>query len=129
MKKLLCGVCLFLLAALLSGCETASLLDLSQGYGEGLKLVHLSAGAGDDLQRILDFQSALADPEPLDRDPSLFAYYPDYTLEIVTPDSQGNIDVVVDINGDFVDFYYVGQEDTLYRAKVSSEEFLTLVHG
>ena len=109
MKKLLFSLCLFSLLLLLSGCESASRLNLSQGYGNGLKLVHLSAGSGETYQRITDFQAALENSTPLEKDPALQA--------------------VVDINGDFVDFYYVGQEDTLYRAQASAEEFLALVHG
>lgn len=129
MKKILCGVCLFIILTLLPGCETASRLDLAQGYGQELKLIHLSAGSGEDLQRIYDFQAVLQDAEPLDKDPSLFAYYPDYVLEIRFPDGSGDVDAVIDINDKFVDFYYVGQEDALYRANMSAEDFLILVHG
>lgn len=129
MKKLFFGLCLFSLTLLLSGCDTASSLNLSQGYGNGLKLVHLSAGSGESYQRIEGFQAALENPAPLEKDASLFAYYPDFLLEIQTPGAQEPLQAVVDINGDFVDFYYVGQEDTLYRAQASAEEFLALVHG
>ena len=129
MKKLLFSLCLFSLLLLLSGCESASRLNLSQGYGNGLKLVHLSAGSGENYQRIADFQAALENSTPLEKDPALFAYYPDFLLEIQTPGVQEPLQAVVDINGDFVDFYYVGQEDTLYRAQASAEEFLALVHG
>lgn len=128
MKRFFYGICLILLACLLNGCETASRLDLSQGYGDELKLVHLSAGSGEELERIREFQAALQDAEPLEKDASLFAYYPDFILDISTPESSGNFRAVVDINGDFVDFYYVGQEDALYRAGISAEDFLTLVH-
>ncbi len=128
MKKCFWGLCLFLICMLLSGCETASRLDLTQGYGEGLKLIHLSAGSGEDLQRIYDFQAVLEDAEPLQKDPALFAYYPDYVLEIRFPDGQGDVSAVIDINDKFVDFYYAGQEDALYRAAMSAEDFLVLVH-
>lgn len=128
MKKILCGICLFFILSLLAGCETASQLDLTQGYGEELKLLHLSAGSGEDLERIHEFQDVLADSEPLDKDLSLFAYYPDYLLTIREPGGQGNVDAVIDINDKFVDFYYVGQEDALYRANMCAEDFLELVH-
>ncbi len=128
MKKILCGICLFFLLFILAGCETASQLDLTQGYGEELKLIHLSAGSGEDLQRIHDFQAALQDAQVLEKDPSLFAYYPDFILEIRVPGGEGNVDAVIDINDKFVDFYYIGQEDTLYRAAMSAEDFLILVH-
>jgi len=118
-----------LLVSLLAGCETASQLDLAQGYGDNVKLIHLSAGSGEDYQRIADFQAALRDSEPLDKDPSLFSYYPDYILEIRSPGGEGSVDAVIDINDRFVDFYYVGQEDSLYRANMSVEDFLTLVHS
>lgn len=129
MKKLLFTLCLFLLASLLSGCENASRLDLSRGYGEHLRLVHLSRGAGEDYQRIVDFHNALQDPQTLEKDISLFSYYPDYLLEIDAADPSLSLSVVIDINGNHVDFYYTGQEETIYRAKVSAEEFLALVHG
>lgn len=129
MKKLLCGICLLFLVSLLAGCETASQLELSQGYGDNLKLIHLSAGSGEDYQRIVDFRAALQDAEPLDKDPALFSYYPDYLLEIRFPGGEGNVDAVIDINDKFVDFYYVGREDDLYRANMSVEDFLTLVHS
>lgn len=129
MKKLLFALCLFSLLFLLSGCENASQLDLSRGYGTGLRLLHLSRGSGEDYQRILDFHAALQDAQPLDKDISLFSYYPDYLLEINAADPSLNLSAVVDINGDHVDFYYVEQEETIYRAKVSAEEFLALVHG
>lgn len=128
MKKILCGICLFFLLMTLYGCETASQLDLTQGYGDGLKLIHLSAGSGEDLQRIYDFQAALQDSYPLDKPASLFSYYPDYKLEIRFPGGQGDVSAVIDINDRFVDFYYAGREDTLYRANMSVEDFLALVH-
>lgn len=126
MKKILWGVCLFFLLMTLYGCETASQLDIAQGYGAGLKLVHLSAGSGDGLERIGEFREVLREAEPLDKDPALFAYYPDFLVEIRTPEEE--VCAVVDINGEFVDFYYTGQEDRLYRAGISAEDFLTLVH-
>lgn len=126
MRKFFCGVCLWLLACMLTGCETASQLDITQGYGVGLKLIHLSAGSGEGLERIGEFREVLREAEPLDKDPALFAYYPDFLVEIRTPDEE--VCAVVDINGEFVDFYYAGQEDRLYRAGISAEDFLTLVH-
>lgn len=129
MKKTLCALCLFFFVFLLAGCETASQLDLSRGYGEHLRLIHLSKGSGEDYQRIIDFHSALQDPLPLEKGISLFSYYPDYLLEIHAADPSLNLSAFIDINGDHVDFYYIGQEDTVYRAKVSAEEFLALVHG
>lgn len=129
MKKFLLALCLFLLLSMLSGCESASQLNLSQGYGNRLCLLHISKGSGQEYQRILDFHAALQDAQPLDKAPSLFSYYPDYLLEINAADPSLSLSAVIDINGDNIDFYYTGQESIIYRAKISAEDFLALVHG
>ena len=77
-------------------------------------------------QRIEDFAAVTEDAQPLDKDFSLFAYYPDMTLTI-TRDGQAGPTAVVDINGEYVDFYYSG-ETQLYRSKMSSVDLKKLIH-
>ncbi len=129
MKRLLCILCLALLAFTCSGCSTPDSLqlDLYQGYGRQLKLIHLNASSGKNRERIEDFGAVFTDADPLDKDISLFAYYPDYKLEITPWQEGGTLSVVVDINGDYVDFHYDGSEE-LYRSKTSAADFRKLVH-
>lgn len=156
MKKLLC---LFLAAALacgLSGCTNPNSvrLDLYRGYGDQLKLIHLNASTGEKEERMAAFLEALESGMPLEKDFSMFAYYPDYKLKIsgkaLIPegaDAEGDapgytvaeaagqdssITVMVDINGEFVDFYFPGpapeESHVIYRSKTSAEDFKKLVH-
>lgn len=124
MKKLFCALALLIL---FSGCSVPDSLqlDLSQGYGREIKLLHLNASNSQRRQRIEDFASILDGAEPLDKDISLFAYYPDYRMEI-TRDGE-KIAVIVDINGDFLDFHYPG-ETQLYRSAMSAASFRSLLH-
>ena len=73
----------------------------------------------------------LEDAEPLDKDFSLFAYYPDYFLQINQAGS-GTVGAVVDVNGDYIDFYYLGEdvaeEPQLYRSHTTAADFKKLVH-
>ena len=80
-------------------------MDLSRGYGEHLKLLHLNASTSEKRERIQAFSRVILEAEPLDKSLSMFAYYPDYLLEI-TPWEGGKLTVIVDINGEYVDFYY-----------------------
>lgn len=152
MKKLLCAVLAACLAAcLLSGCDTPNSLqmDLFQGYGRELKLIHLNASSGENRERMEAFAQALADSQPVEKDISMFAYYPDYRLVISgkalasgeggagfavvdAPGQDSSITAVIDLNGDFVDFYFPGPDpersDTIYRSKMTAKEFKVLVH-
>lgn len=127
MKKvfsLLLAICLL---ALCAGCtQPDSLtLDLSQGYGTHTKFLHLNASSSKKEARLESFFQVLENADPLEKDFSLFAYYPDYLLEL-TRDGQTTT-AIVDVNGDFIDFYYPGEEQ-LYRSQVTAEEFRKLVH-
>ena len=127
MKKtaaLLLAAVLFLLCA---GCSQpdALTLDLFQGYGQHLKLIHLNASSGEKEERMEAFSQVLENAEPLDKSFSLFAYYPDYLLEL--NDNGQTTTAYVDVNGNYIDFYYDGEEQ-LYRCNVTAAEFVKLVH-
>lgn len=127
MKKnaaLLLAAVLFLLCA---GCSQpdALTLDLFQGYGQHLKLIHLNASSGEKEERMEAFSQVLENAEPLDKSVSLFAYYPDYLLEL--NDNGQTTTAYVDVNGNYIDFYYDGEEQ-LYRSNVTAAEFKKLVH-
>ena len=128
MKSFLCALCSVLLLVLFPCCSSPDTLqmDLTQGYGHQTKLLHLNASNAKNRQRIEDFAAVTEDAQPLDKDFSLFAYYPDMTLTI-TRDGQAGPTAVVDINGDYVDFYYSG-ETQLYRSKMSSVDLKKLIH-
>lgn len=128
MKRILFALCAFMLLLLLSGCSVPDSLqlDLAQGYGRQTKLLHLNASNEKNRQRIEDFAAITEDAQPLDKDISLFAYYPDMTLTI-TRDGQAGLTAIVDINGDYVDFYYSG-ETQLYRSKLSALDLKKLLH-
>lgn len=129
MKKCIALLLLACLSGLLAGCSRPNSLelDLSYGYGVQLKLLHLNASNADREAWIRSFQEALEDAEPLEKDVSLFAYYPDYRLEI-TEDGKTTA-AVVDVNGDFIEFYYEGEEDqTVYRSRCSALEFNALIN-
>ena len=103
MRKLFCAL---LLAIVLTGCSAPNSLqlDLSQGCGLQIKLLHLNASTQENRRRIEDFAAILDNAQPLDKDISLFAYYPDYLLE-VTREGQKTA-AIVDMNGHFLDFHY-----------------------
>ena len=124
MKRLLSAL---LLTLVLAGCSVPNSLqlDLCQGFGQNMKLLHLNASNEKNRQRIEEFASILEDAQPLEKDLSLFAYYPDYTLEI-TRNGQTE-SVILDINGDFLDFYYPGQS-IIYRSSMHTEDFKKLLH-
>ena len=133
MKKIT-ALLLALALCLLAGCQNpnAIQMDLSRGYGEQLKLLHLNASTGENLQLMEAFGSAIQDAEPLDRDISLFAYYPDYLLELTGQEEGQTVTALIDLNGDYVDFIYPGPypeaDQVIYRSSLSAEEFLNLVN-
>lgn len=134
MKKIICLLLIAAAAFLLTGCSNPDSLrlDLSQGYGDNLKLIHLNASIKDKKERMEAFGDVIRNAEALDKDFSLFAYYPDYLLEISPWDNGKDLTVVVDLNGDYVDFYFPGpypeESPVIYRSKASAEDFKTLVH-
>lgn len=128
MKKALFALYTAALLLLLSGCSSpdALQLDLFEGYGLQTKLLHLNAGNEKDRQRIEAFAAVFEDPQPLAKDISLFAYYPDFSITI-TREGETSLAAVVDINGDYVDFYYSG-ETQLYRSGTTAADLKKLIH-
>ena len=127
MKKFFCACFALWLTLPLTACTApdALQLDLSQGCGLGLKLLHLNASTQERRQRIEEFAAVWEDAQPLDKDIALFAYYPDYRLE-VRREGQST-QALVDLNGAFLDFHYVGQ-DQVYRSAMTAEEFKAMLH-
>lgn len=128
MKRTLCALCAFIILTALSGCAVPDSLqlDVSQGYGLHTKLLHLNASTEKSRQRIEGFASLTEDAQPLEKDISLFAYYPDLTVTITRDSTRGQT-AVVDINGDYVDFHYLDEEQ-LYRSKMTPEDLKNLLH-
>lgn len=156
MKKVFSLLLICVLLCMLSGCENPNSLrlDLSQGFGQEIKLLHLNASTNEKRERMEALAQALADCRPLDKDLSMFAYYPDYRLELsgkalvsegtdaegdapgftVTdaPGEDVSLTAVVDINGEFVDFYFPGPapeaSGVIYRSSMTAKEFKRLVN-
>lgn len=129
MKKTLLSLLLAALLILpLSSCSSPDhwQLDLSQGCGTGMKLLHLNASTQARRQRLRNFEALLENARPLDKDPSLFAFYPDYLLEI-THDGK-KTSVVLDVNMEYLDFYYPEDEGTLYRSSYTAADLRGLIH-
>ena len=133
MKKAISLALAALLCALCAGCTQpdSQTLDLYQGYGNFLKLIHLNASSAEKQERMDAFAQVLEDSQPLDKEFSLFAYYPDYCLELKKAGEAACV-AIVDVNGDYIDFYYVGEDGTadpqLYRSHVTADQFRKLVH-
>lgn len=137
MKKLvsllLALICLLLLAACAMRPDDEQ-LDVSQPYGDQVKLLHLNGSSQEKRERIRQVYQALYDCYPIDKDPALFAYYPDYQVtvkgvdqEVIHADYQLPVPVadifrdgqevraVVDINGDWVDILFTRPPGDGYR--------------
>lgn len=153
MKKRICALLIVGMLSLLAGCARPNSLqiELSQGYGDEIKLIHLNASTAEKRERIETFARMLADAQPLEKELALFAYYPDYRLEItgmalaytvndtgamtdvsLTEGDDCSITAIVDVNGEYVDFYFPGpapeKSDVIYRSALSASEFVKLVN-
>lgn len=153
MKKAICALLVFCMLLPLAGCGKPDSLqmELSQGYGDKIKLIHLNASTAEKQERMEAFAQMLSVAQPLEKELSLFAYYPDYQLEITgmalhfQQDSKGSmrdisfttgadcsITAVVDVNGDFIDFYFPGpspqESSVIYRSALSASEFMAMVN-
>lgn len=130
MKKVILSLFLAILLSLSSAaCSSPDnwQLDLSQGCGTCMKLLHLNASTEARRKRLRDFETVLENAQPLEKDISLFAYYPDYLLEI-THDGKKTT-VVLDVNGEFLDFYYPEESNpTIYRSQFTASDLRKLVH-
>ena len=124
MKKAFSLLLAAALCVLCAGCTQpdSQTLDLYQGYGNNLKLIHLNASSAEKQERMDAFAQVLEDSQPLD---------PDYCLELKKT-GQASCVAVVDVNGEYIDFYYVGEdvaaEPQLYRSNVTADQFRKLVH-
>lgn len=88
MKKSLCVLLFCIMVLQLSGCSSTpnSLqMDLSRGYGEHLKLLHLNASTSEKRERIQAFSRVILEAEPLDKSLSMFAYYPSVCFHTTLP--------------------------------------------
>jgi len=154
LKKLIAALLAGCMLCFLAGCKNPDSLqlDLSRGYGENLKLIHLNASTEEKRERMDAFAGVLLDAKPLEKDFSMFAYYPDYYLQITgkgleyTLDDAGimrevslktgeglSLTAIVDVNGDYVDFYLpeidtAGASPVIYRSAMSAEAFVKLVN-
>lgn len=153
MKKLIAMLLAGCMLCFLSGCKNPDSLqmDLSRGYGENLKLIHLNASTEEKRERMDTFADVLTDAQPLTKEFSMFAYYPDYYLQIIgkaldyTLDESGiikemslksgeglSLTAVIDVNGDYVDFYLPeidgGDTPVIYRSAMPAEDFVKLVN-
>lgn len=127
MKKALVPLLFAVMLTLFTGCSSpdALQLDLSQGFGSQLKLLHLNASTSERRQRIEEFHTLLEKAQPLEKDFSMFAYYPDYRLELLA-DGQKTT-VILDLNGEFVDFHYL-DDTVLYRSEFTAQDLKKLIH-
>lgn len=127
MKRLFCALFALCLTLQLAACAAPNSLQmtLSQGCGVELTLLHLNASSRERRERIEEFAAALEGAQPLEKDIALFAYYPDYRLEI-TRDGQSKT-ALVDLNGTFLDFHYE-DDTTIYRSTMTVDEFKAILH-
>lgn len=147
-----------LLLTLAAGCANpnALRLDVYEGYGEGRRLIRLNASSDAHRERICQACRAVMDSEELEKDPALFADYPEYRVEILglaairTEEGLTLLEapgvrtaVLVDLNDPWVDvvFEEVGLPETVplqgepcakeigrvYRSSWSSAEFRRLI--
>lgn len=152
MKRYLTGLLCGLLLLSCTACTAPDdlKLDLYQGYHRELHLLHWNANSDENAERIETFAKMFEGAVALEKDISLFAYYPDYRLVVrgkslsyevgedgtlqniqVNDDENGIITAVVDLNGDYVDFYLPDSEtpDTIYRSPFTTTMLTLLVHS
>lgn len=135
MKKLLTLMTAAIMAISFTACDTPNeyQMDIYKGVQAELKLLHLNASNSQKKWQIEGIAQALRDAEAIEKDVSLFGYYPDFTVEVTLPDHPDQmIRAVVDLNGEWVEFYYLENSAItgagLYRSKVSAEDFLAYIH-
>lgn len=131
MKRLVCTLLACGLLCLCGGCSSPNdvQLNLYQGFGREMKLLHLNASSHAKEERMEAFHQVLLNAEPLEKEYSMFAYYPDYRLELKLRDSD-LLTAIVDVNGEFIDFTYPlsANPEQIYRSHVTAQEFKRLVH-
>ena len=146
---------IFLLAAALlltlAACARPNdvLMDISQPYGDQVKLIHINGSSGEKSQRIQEMFETIMEAMPTEKALKDFAYYPDYQVVITglecfnagdrwmgRPAPGAVLEAVVDLNGDWVDLQMVqvppGETNktagVIYRAQVSAGDFKKLIN-
>ncbi len=139
------------LALALAGCGRPNDLqmDVSQPYGDQVKLIHINGSDGEKTQRIQEMFEAIMEAMPTEKELKDFAYYPDFQVVITglecfnagdqwkgRPAPGAVLEAVVDLNGDWVDLQMVqvppGETNktagVIYRAQVSAGDFKKLIN-
>ncbi len=133
MKK----ICLLIIALLLTlaGCGTKPSdmqMDVYNGNSKDLKLLHVKANDEAKVNQMSGILSAIENAEASDKPMELFAFYPDYTIEISPMGSDEVITVVLDVTSEYVQFYYPGPNpeasDVVYISELSSQEFMDYIN-
>lgn len=135
MKRLLPLITAAIMAVSFTACDIPDdfQMDIYKGVQAELKILHLNASNSQKKWQIEGIAGALRDAEAIEKNISLFAYYPDFTVEVTSPENPAKtIRAVVDINGEWVEFYYLENsaitDEGLYRSNVSAEDFLAFIH-
>lgn len=132
---------LLILAMLMSLCFSACSapdylqMDVYMGSGEELKLLHINASSEEKIAQIEGIRRAITEAEATEKTVDMMGFYPDYRVVIQEKDKE-TISAVVDINGDYVEFYFLDPEvdsgtgekanendAMVYRSKVTALEF------
>ena len=113
-------------------------MDIYLGDHKELKLLHINASNSEKETQIRKIYEAVTDAYPTDKPMELFAFYPDYTIEVDDLESSEpdqRIKVVFDVNGDRLEFYHIDEESedsgetpVIYRSNMSVDEFKTYLH-
>lgn len=135
MKKLCCFLLSLGVLLGMTACQSPDdlQLDIYKGANAELKLLHLNASNSTRKQIISGITQALTQAQPTGKPMEFFGFYPDYTISVTTPgDPNQRVTVVLDINGEWVEFYYPGpnpaQDGIIYRSEMSAVDFLKLIH-
>lgn len=107
-------------------------MDIYNGNSRELKLLHVKANDATRIGQIEGILSAIEDAEEIDKPMDLFGYYPDYLIDICPRGTEEILTVVVDLNGDYVEFYYPGPNpepsEVVYRSSITAEEFSNFIN-
>lgn len=135
MKKFACIFLCFGLLIGMAACQSPDdlQLDIYKGTAAELKLLHLNASNAARKNIIEGITRAITEAEATDKPMELLGFYPDYTISVTAPeDLQKQLTVVLDLNGEWVEFYYPGpypqQDGIVYRSKMPATEFFELLN-
>lgn len=131
MKKVSCFLLILALLICLGSCRSPNTLqlDIYKGASTELKLLHVNASDAARKQQIEGITQAILKAEPTDKPLDLFAFYPDYTISVTDPaNPQARLTVVLDLNGEWVEFYYPEENSVIYRSEITAAAFSALVN-